>query len=601
MGLFEQLAEDVRAQDAALVLAGAHGKAAARLGDDDRYWQEHSYAFHLHDPEQGTLVFPLVLNPQSIRKSHPFAAELVPAQEGGVIAEENGVIISELTISGNTGVRPRKNAAAEKLTIPLSGQAHFLWLQDACFLRYSALKKDPKYATKTYMTWHNYKDGEHWVCVPRNLTLDRSKDRNFHYNYTIALALIEEIRNEKPSNNEDKGIFAAMKDAIRAIAGAVALVQSTVRDIEAFESNIARTTNAVLADVTSAIGFVNAFVTGQANFIKFPQRAMLTLATNIDTVLQAIDPNKVLSIPYDYYAAWLDIQDGLLRVAAYPDKFREDFDSSLKRFLALVAGPSTASTEDLDAAEASTITQASQFETSALRAGDSQRVRAGVYDLPLTLPRYLGFREIVVAFGDTLPAIAAREMEDARRWLDIALANELQAPYISAEGLPFTKRPGDTLLIPTTNPTPPEETVRTAGNPGDRDSQLDALLGTDLRMAPTADGGYDFVVNPGSTTDVEIVSGLENIEQAVTTIISIERGAYLLHLNVGIERIVGRPGTVERIIEARSRVVEAVQRDPRVAKVKNAGFKAELDSLAISLEVETVDSSPIRVIGRVIS
>lgn len=600
MGLFELLAEDVRAQDAALVLAGA---GVTRLGADDRYWQAGSYNFTLHDPTvPEPIVFPLVLNPQTIRKSHPFAAELTPAQEGGVMAEENGVLISELTISGHTGVRPRLNAAAKGLALPLSGQAHFLWLQDACFLRYSQLKKDPKTASKTYMTWHNLKDGEHWVCIPRNLTVERSKDKNFQYSYSIQVALIEEIQNQKSANAEDNELFVSMKDAIRNIAAGLALVESTIRDIENFESSISRTTAQVLADITAAVGAVNLFVSGQASFVKLPQRTMLTLATQVDTVMQIADPNKILSIPYDYTAAWLDIQDGLLRIASYPEKFREDFDASRQRFLQLVNGAGGASTSDLEAAGASTITQASQLENSGLRPGDLQRVRAGVFDLPLTLPRYLGFREIAIAFGDTLPSIAAREMGDARRWLDIALANELQAPYISEEGLPFTRRPGDSLLIPTTEATQAADTVRTAGDPTDRASQLAALFGTDLKMAPAGNGGgFDFVVDRGSGTDIELVSGVANIEQTVVTILSVEKGAYLLHQNVGVDRIAGRPGTVERLIEARSRVVEAVQRDPRIAKVKNAGFHAEKDALEITLEVETVDSSPIRVIGRVIS
>ena len=106
MGLFEELKEDVRAADAAAVLKSI---GVERLGADDRYWQEFSYAFHLHVDGEKTRVFPLVLNPQTIRKTHPFAAELTPAQEGGVVAEENGVLISDLVISGHTGMRPRLN------------------------------------------------------------------------------------------------------------------------------------------------------------------------------------------------------------------------------------------------------------------------------------------------------------------------------------------------------------------------------------------------------------------------------------------------------------------------------------------------------------
>lgn len=597
MGLFEQLREDVRASDAAKVLANS---GVTRLSVDDQYWRSMSYAFHLHEGNADAKVFPLVLNPTNMRKSHPFAVELTPTQEGGVIAEENGVLISELTISGNTGVRPRVNAHTG-VTVPLSGQAHFLWLQDACFLEYSRLKKDPKTAETTWMSFHNYKDSEHWVCVPRNLTVDRNQGKNFFYNYTITVALISEIENQSKAPSEDSALFAAMKDAVRNIAQAVAAVQGVVADVEHFESSVSRFTTSVLANVAGVLGFVNAFVTGQSTFIRMPQRAMLALADDIGTVLQAADPNKVLSIPYDYTAAWLEMQDGILRLAAYPEKFRDDFSSAHRRFLQLTAGPANASVADLDTAAGGQITQAAQFETSALRPGDAGRVRAGLFDLPANIPRYRGFREVAVSFGDTLPSIAARELGDARRWMDLALANELQAPYISEEGLPATLRPGEPILIPTTDAQQAADTVRTAGHPEEGVSQLDALFGTDFKLAPQADGTYDMVVDPGSGTDAMLVSGVPNIEQAITSILSTTRGTYLLHQNVGVERIVGRPGTIERVIEARSRVVAAVQRDPRVARVKNAGFSLAADTLEIALEVETSDSSSIRVIGRVIS
>jgi phage baseplate assembly protein W len=596
MGLFEQLREDVRASDAAAVLAGK----VPRLGPDDRYTQPGSYAFTLHTGE-GETVFPLVLNPMNLRKTHPFAVELTPTQESGVMAEENGVLISELTISGHTGVRPKESKLDGAPPIALSGQAHFLWLQDACFLEYSRLKKDPKTAAKTWMSFHNFKDSEHWVCVPRSLTLDRNQGKNFYYNYTIAVSLIEQIENQSKAPSEDNELFSAMKDAIRNIALAVATIQGVVTDIEKIESVISGTVTGVLANVTAMLGFVNAFVTGQSTFIRFPQRAMLTLATDIDTIMQLADPNKVLSLPYDYVSAFLEMQDGILRLAAYPEKFSEDFTSAGERLRQLTLGPAAFDAADLDAAAASSITQATQLEDSGLRPGDRARVDAGLFTLPVTFPRYLGFREISVAHGDSLPSIAARELGDARRWLDLAVANALKAPYISDEGLPFTLRPGAPILIPTTEANQAADTVRTAGDPEDGASQLDALFGSDFALAPQVDGTYDFVVDPGTLTDLVVVSGVSNIEQAINTILSTDRGSYLLHLNVGIARIIGRPGTVERVIEARARVIEAVQRDPRVAKVKNASFKLAGDALEIGLEVDTVDSSPIRVIGRVIS
>lgn len=596
MGLFEQLKEDVRAADAQT--------AVERLGADDRYWKPFSYAFHLYTGQE-TLVFPLVLNPTSIRQVATFSAELVPAQEGGVIAEENGIIMSDLTISGTTAMRPRLNPHDGGFPLPLSGQAHFLYLRDKCFGAYDALKKDPKTAPKVYMTYHNYKDSEHWVCVPRSVTLDRSLAKNFQYPYTINVTLIEQLTNPPKEPSEDSPVFTAMKDALTNIVRGLATVEAVLTDVDGvldeIEGAVGGFVTDVLADTASVVGYVNDFVTGRSNFIRLPVETMRNLSVLVGTLISATDPNKALSLPYEVTASFLELQDGVIKLMSYPERFREDHNAAGQRFLALVQGPSAAAASDVDAAEASTITQASSMASSGLRPGDGQRIRAGVFDLPVGLPRYTGFREVVILFRDTLASLAARELDDARRWIDIALANNLTAPYISEEGLPGTLQPGQTILIPTVDAPQSADQVRSPGNPVEGSSQLDALFGTDLKITPGTDGQYDFVVDQTSMTDFVVVIGVDNVQQAVSTILNITKGSYLLHLNVGLERVVARPGTVERIIEARSRVVEAIQRDPRVRRAKNANFRLALDALEIDVDVETIDTSAVRVIGRVIS
>lgn len=592
MGLFDQLKEDLRAADSASVLRDI---GVARLGNDDRYWKENSYAFHLHIGAV-TKVFPLVLNPKRISKSHPFSRSLEPAQQGGVIAEENGVLISPLTVSGHTGLKPR--AVTPGPPLPLSGQAHFLYLQDACFLEYSRLKKDPNTSKPVWMSWHNFKDNEHWVVVPGVVSVERTVDKNFLYQYTITCDLIAEIE-QSLEVSEDEGIFAAALDfasnAIRAVAaieGAVADLTGTITEIE---GAISGTVTDALVDVVEVCGAVNLFLSGQSNFINLPVRALDTLATAIGTLQSACASAE--SLPIDVAHSFLDIEDGLLRLMSYPEKFRSDFDAKQKEFLALVAGPTNAS--DIGTATASTQTQG--LATSATRPGDSTRVLGGVYDSLLSFPRYTGFREVVVLQGDSLAAIAAREMGDARRWIDIALANHLQAPYISAAGLPGTIGAGARVLIPITSSSPSTPRVRSAGDPEVGASQLEALFGRDFKMVVRPDGLYDWQIDPATKTDLRTVAGVKNLEQACTTALNIERGKWVMATNVGVERIVGAPGTVERVVEARSRIIEAVQRDQRIRRVKNATFQLEKDALAFDLEVESTDASNVRVIAQATS
>lgn len=609
MGLFEQIAEDARAADAAFAGGG-------RLGPDDRYWKTMSYAFHLHLPTRSApIVFPLVLNPTSIQKRHPFSAELTPAQEGGVVGEEAGVIISDLTIQGNTGFAPTFSLGsrdAALTSVPLSGQAHFLHLQDQLFLRYSDLKNDPKYGKDTFVTFHNYKDSEHWIVVPRDLRLERSRDKNFLYGYTIQVSIVGAYENRRKAAVEDDGVLKDIADAAAAIRVGVAQIQAAMVDLVGAENvqlagvlpevvdSVGASITSALTEVTHIAGAASEFLRGTKATIALPVRALDTAAEKLDQLLVPL--TRAANLPPDVVQIVRDIQDGIFRLATYPAKFKEPFDVAAQRFLDLAKGPARADPSALDAAATGSVTQAQQLATSAIRPGDKQRVEAGVYRTNRTFPRYTGFREIAISHGDTLPALAARELGDARRWIDLAIANQLAAPYISEEGLPGTARPGQRLLVPTTDTATQVQQVRSAGDPAQGASQLETVFGRDLEIEQYADGTYDYVVDDvHGSTDVRTVAGPANLAQATTVILSTERGTNVLYRDVGYDRLVGRRGTVERIVEARSRIVEAIQRDPRVRRVSGVSFAAHADSVEVAVEVVAADASPHRVVGRIIS
>ena len=615
MGILEALAEDLAAADAGAALSAS---GVPQLGGkDDRYWRSMSYAFQLHAPtasslgfvehDAPSLFFPLVLNPTSYQKSHPFSAELTPTQEGGVIAEENGVIISQITISGHTGVSRRPNAGSG-LPIPLSGQAHFLYLQNACFLRYSELKKDPKIAAQVYLTFHNFKDGEHYVVVPKEFRLERAADnKNFFYNYTIQLAVVGNVENPPQDRSEDSEVMKALANVSRNIKVAAAGITAFQTDTSGFQAQVDAVIGGALANANAALtsigGAVSEFTRGIRGYINLPLAAVRAATDTLATAARLINDNSNFLGPsyLELHALVRTAEDMTHTLLSYPEKFREDFAENANRFLRLIAGPSDRNADELTLAAASTLTQPEQLQSSGPRPGDQERVDSGFFDVKRVFPRYTGFREVTIRFGDTIASIASKELGDARRWIDVALANGIKAPYISEEGLPGTLRPGETILIPTTAATQPIQQVRSAGDPVLGESQLEALFGKDLLIRAQSDGTYDLAVDPTDFEDILAVGGLPNLEQAVVSILSTEQGSNLLYRNVGYSRIVGQKGTVERVVEGRSKIVEAVQRDPRVSRVKNASMSLDQDVLEVSLEVIATDATSQRVIGRVIS
>ncbi|HUT76978.1 MAG TPA: hypothetical protein VM285_04790, partial [Polyangia bacterium] len=127
--MLEQIEEEVRSTDAAA--------ATGTFGADDRFWKSGLYAFRIKGPADDAF-FPLVLNPTRYFKRLPFSVEVTPTQEGGIFVEKQGIVVGQLILEGHTGFAPRRNEGETGLprpTVALSGQAHFLRLQNLCFGR----------------------------------------------------------------------------------------------------------------------------------------------------------------------------------------------------------------------------------------------------------------------------------------------------------------------------------------------------------------------------------------------------------------------------------------------------------------------------------
>lgn len=591
MGIFEQIAEESRALNAAAATAG--------LNKDDRFWKSLSYAFRIFGPTIDTF-HPLVLNPTVYRKTFPFSAELTATQEGGVFVEEQGIIISELRIEAHTGFRPtlnRGDTASPKSAVPLSGQAHFTRLERLCFERYSELKKDPEVGPRTRMEWHNFKDNEHFVVVPVSFGVNRSVGGlgRVAYPYEIALKVLGRVDAIPPPPSEDDFVIKNIVDAFAAIERGAAQLEAGFSDLQGILDDVQ---NAVvddaLAEVDRVLLATRGFLTGVTDTIAIPYDAIRTTQARLDEAVSIVD--QAANIPADATQILRDTDDALDNLGTYPDKFKEPFPQAARRFIDLTRGPGNSSTADLEAAAATTITQPLALRDSGLRPGDLVRVQGGVFSGARAIPEYEGFREQVVALEDTLPKLAARHLDDARRWIDIAIANQLKAPYISEEGLPGTLRPGATILIPT------RARGGTTGEIRSVEAGQEAVLGRDLEFAFDNQGRADLVIDvAGGSTDFKTVAGARNMKQAVLFILSTEKGQDTLYVNLGTSRIVGQRGTLERVIESQLRISEAILADPRVIRVNGVDFSFIDDVFEVELDVVLIDGTQDRVIGQLIS
>jgi phage baseplate assembly protein W len=199
--------------------------------------------------------------------------------------------------------------------------------------------------------------------------------------------------------------------------------------------------------------------------------------------------------------------------------------------------------------------------------------------------RLTGYRRIQTQGGDTLQRVAARAMGDARRWYELAEINGLVPPFITDNpelAGPKVLRAGDDILVPAM--AAPATGVST-------DTSAD-ILGTDIklterRMTVTASG------------DVELVSGVANMVQAVRQVIHTNPGELLFHLEYGsgVRTLIGDPADTLTNRLAASFIRRALLADERI--VSTAGIKASVvgDSIPISGTAVTVDNKQVTVGG----
>jgi len=189
--------------------------------------------------------------------------------------------------------------------------------------------------------------------------------------------------------------------------------------------------------------------------------------------------------------------------------------------------------------------------------------------------RVTGWRETPILVGDTLRSIALRELGDASRWVDLVHLNELRSPYIVAtpaerSAQPHTRAYGEVLRIPSA------ARLRVAV------SDRGAVYGRDLglwRGRARVDRG-DFVTRTGT----------DNLRQAVVHRIATDPGEIPHHPYYGchVRLVLGEKYTDVVRLLAQAFVVEALEAEPRVARIARADFERGGDTVGLALEVNPI-------------
>lgn len=181
-----------------------------------------------------------------------------------------------------------------------------------------------------------------------------------------------------------------------------------------------------------------------------------------------------------------------------------------------------------------------------------------------------GFRYVQTLRGDTLQSIALRELGNAGDWAQLAWLNELLPPYLTDN--PDQVRAGVLVTGSTIRVPAPTAQVDASVSP-------EEVFLTDISLV---NGKLQF--NNG---DIALVSGRENLKQAISNRIVTDHGDLIYHGNYGanLGRLKGSLNGPSRAMVAASYVEDALANENRIQAINSIKATPQGDRLDIVGEV----------------
>jgi hypothetical protein len=560
-----------------------NGTAAKKLtnipGTQTEWRDSLGYSFHVVNSKEGSVTnangwqeFRLQINPQELTQDEIFAIEVTPTLRG-VLVEHHGSTLKDITISGTTGISPnRKEAGTNRDGSPIfatgtSGYKEFHDLRS--YFRLYVEQKRTDSRGELRMIFKNFKDNEYLFVEPIKFTMKRSARKPMMYDYSIVLKAIgvaDKFDGAKDwatafdiANNLDKALDY-MNEGARVINGFFGIINRFQRDVN---SALLAPLNAVTQAVRAVRGGINQTLT-QAGVTRKAIDDLGSIAKRIE--LNFADAVGRNTSAYNSAAGRTPTLSGNPnRQTTYAELSILNALNDIQKGLLLIAGLND-----------------QVFETDVFQQ-NAQTV--DVYGDLVELEEPSAVEPVDILATDDLQTIAARVFGDPDKFRDIAILNNLKAPYISEAGGNGVLKPGDKILIPKYSGSGSTGIVRNKEyNITKELRESEKAMGVDLRV--NADG--DLVVS--NTKDLSLIAGMNNISQAVALRIGYQKGSLKRHVSIGTDLNIGTKGPRELSV-IRDQIISSFSSDNRVESIPFIDLRREGGTITLNmlLKLKSVD------------
>lgn len=589
----------------------------------------------------------LVLNPQSITQDEPFAVNITPTQDGGLVIENRGHILKNITVTGTTGFLPLQ-ARIGLGGVPigalseLSGYKDFLELRNL-FKIYGRIKRsEPDIADQIKMVFLNGKDNESWIVEPQSFRMNRAVPRKTLYNYNIPMVAVANFDTERKQLDFIDRPSDVTK-TLQSISDAAFASEDFARGLEAaasiFAGDVAKAVVEILSPLTAFTNAANSVLTGVDAIVNIIPTTVNQTTVAILNFLEVADSAPII-LPVSITESSLFTLHRLNNVQVRLDAFRSTFPTRW---------------------------DAVKSRWQSFNETMENRTRGQVRRSAMT-----AVRQETVYTGDTIQRFTQRVTGDASRFMDVVVLNKLRPPYLvdDKENRPTgTAAPGDALLVPInpsiefsdspisislegTRPSPTLKSITTAGTPTtlvdttqkfvinqwagftveivsgtgtgqsrfvesntidtltvspvwatDPDVTSEYRVFLDVIQSKQVDGAekvygvdlqlardYDLIATPES--DVALIRGIPNLAQAIDIKFDVEQGELPLHPGFGFNAGVGSKGILERVLSVKVFATKTFLRDSRIERVEEIDVELKDSKLSIVSKIKPKNTAP---------